>query len=45
MDEPTANLAAAFARGTPVALLTKGTVRDARGFASKTNNWESLMAN
>ncbi len=28
--------AAAFARGLPVALLTNGTVRDARGFASMT---------
>ena len=28
--------AALFASGFPVALLTKGTVREARGFASKT---------
>ena len=33
---PSEILAAAFASGTPVALLTKGTVRDARGFASRT---------
>jgi hypothetical protein len=29
--------AATFTSGTPVALATKGTVRDARGFASMTN--------
>ena len=34
--EPRDIRAAAFARGTPVALLTKGTVREARGFASST---------
>ena len=33
---PTEMRAAALANGTPVALLTKGTVRDARGFASRT---------
>ena len=33
---PTQIRAAALAKGTPVALLTKGTVRDALGFASKT---------
>ena len=29
-------LAATLARGTPVALLTKGVVREARGFTSST---------
>ena len=38
IEEPTANRAAAFARATPVALLTKGTVRDARGLASRTKS-------
>ena len=33
---PTEILAAAFANATPVALLTNGTVRDARGLASRT---------
>src|SRR5215470_10728279 len=33
---PTINLAANFANGTPVALLTKGTVLEARGFTSRT---------
>ena len=33
---PTEILAAALANGTPVALETNGTVRDARGFASST---------
>ena len=36
IDAPSEILAAAFASGTPVALLTNGTVRDARGLASKT---------
>ena len=36
MGSPTEILAAAFASGTPVAFDTKGTVRDARGLASKT---------
>ena len=36
MDSPTEIRAAAFASGTPVAFDTKGTVRDARGLASKT---------
>ena len=38
IDVPTAKRAAAFAKATPVALLTKGTVREARGLASSTNN-------
>ena len=38
MEVPSAKRAAAFARATPVALLTKGTVREARGLASRTNN-------
>ena len=33
-DSPTITLAAILASGTPVALETKGTVRDARGFTS-----------
>src|SRR6266513_1575522 len=33
---PVINRAATFASGTPVALLTNGTVRDARGFTSST---------
>ena len=33
---PIITLAAIFAHGTPVALLTNGTVRDARGFTSMT---------
>ena len=32
---PTITRAASFARDTPMALLTKGTVRDARGFTSR----------
>ena len=36
MLAPTEILAAAFANGTPVALLTNGTVLEARGFASRT---------
>ena len=34
--EPSEIRAAAFASGTPVALLTNGTVREARGLASNT---------
>ena len=34
--DPSERRAAAFARGTPVALLTNGTVREARGLASST---------
>ena len=33
---PTITLAASLARGTPVALQTKGTVREARGLTSRT---------
>ncbi len=33
---PAITAAASLARGTPVALLTNGTVREARGFTSKT---------
>ena len=36
IELPSAIRAAALAKGTPVALLTKGTVREARGFASST---------
>ncbi len=36
--------AASRASGTPVALLTKGTVRDARGFTSSTYTTPSLIA-
>ena len=43
--EPTAILAAAFANATPVALLTKGTVLEARGFASSTYKTFSAIAN
>jgi hypothetical protein len=33
---PIITLVASFAKGTPVALLTKGTVRDALGLTSRT---------
>ena len=33
-----------FATGTPVALATNGTVREARGFTSSTKTSSSLMA-
>ena len=33
---PVITLAASFASGTPIALLTNGTVREARGFTSST---------
>ena len=36
--------AATFARGTPVALLTKGVVREARGFTSSTYTTSFLIA-
>ena len=36
--------AASFASGTPMALLTNGTVRDARGLTSSTNTFSSLTA-
>ena len=45
MVEPTAILAAAFANATPVALLTKGTVLEARGLASSTYKTFSAIAN
>ena len=45
MVDPTEILAAALAKGTPVALLTKGTVREARGLASRTNSVFSAIAN
>ena len=35
---------ATFASGTPVALLTKGVVRDARGFTSSTYTTSFLIA-
>src|SRR4026209_2275889 len=41
---PVINRAATFASGTPVALLTNGTVRDARGFTSRTYTTSSLIA-
>ena len=41
---PTTIPAARLARGTPVALETNGTVREARGFTSRTNTVPSLMA-
>ena len=41
---PTISRAATFASGTPVALLTNGTVRLARGFASMTNTSPSFTA-
>ena len=39
---PTMSRAATLASGTPVALLTNGTVRLARGFASMIQTWPSL---
>ena len=45
IETPTEIRAAALASGTPLALLTKGTVRDARGFASKTYKTLSAIAN
>src|SRR4030095_3793745 len=38
-DFPVITLAASFASGTPIALLTNGTVRDARGFTSSTSQY------
>ena len=32
---------ATFTKGTPVALATNGTVREARGLASNTNTWSA----
>ena len=42
---PRATLAAILARGSPVALATKGNVLDPLGFTSNTYNSSSLMAN
>jgi hypothetical protein len=42
---PVITFAASFASGTPIALATKGTVRDARGLTSSTYSWPSLIAN
>ena len=42
--EPAITRAATLASGTPVALATNGTVRDARGLASMTNTWFALTA-
>ena len=36
---PAMTRAATFTSGTPVALATNGTVREARGLASITNTW------
>ena len=44
-DFPTVQSAAIFAQGTPVALPTKGTVREARGFASRMKMRPSWTAN
>src|SRR5204863_6223508 len=41
---PTVTAAASRASDTPVALLTNGTVREARGFTSSTYTTPSLMA-
>src|SRR5216117_4031558 len=41
---PAITAAASLARGTPVALLTKGTVREARGFTSSTWTTPAWMA-
>ena len=38
-------LAASFAKGTPVALLTNGTVREARGLTSSTYTRSPFSAN
>ena len=45
IEIPTEIRAAALANATPLALLTKGTVRDARGFASNTYKTLSAIAN
>jgi hypothetical protein len=42
---PSITREATLARGTPVALATNGTVREARGLASMTNTWLALTAN
>ncbi|OQC72545.1 MAG: hypothetical protein BWX45_00878 [Deltaproteobacteria bacterium ADurb.Bin002] len=41
---PSMTRVASFASGTPMALLTKGTVRDARGLTSRTYSLPSLIA-
>ena len=41
---PSINPTAIFGSGTPVALLTYGAVREARGFTSRTYTVPSLMA-
>src|SRR5262245_11672245 len=41
---PVINRAATLAKGTPVALLTNGTVREARGFTSNTYTISTLIA-
>ena len=45
MVAPSMTRDAAFASGTPVAFATKGTVRDARGFASSTYSTSLARAN
>src|SRR5262249_52299295 len=42
-DTPVMTAAASLARGTPVALLTNGIVRDARGFTSSTQTTSFLI--
>src|SRR5437867_3373719 len=42
---PSMTLVASLASGTPMALETKGTVRDARGFTSRTKTCSFLIAN
>ncbi len=42
---PVITFAASLARGTPMDLLTKGMVRDARGLTSSIYTWSSLTAN
>ena len=44
-DSPSITRTATLARGTPVALPTKGTVRDARGLTSRQYTVPSLTAN
>ncbi len=44
MRSPSITRQASLARGIPIALLTKGTVRDARGLASMTYNRPALIA-
>ena len=42
---PTITLVASLARGTPIALLTKGMVLEALGLTSNTKTFSSLIAN